>query len=611
MTTAILVAGGTPLPTLSNGGLTVTDVGVEGAHATTDIAVTTGKHYFEITVPSGQILGVVFGVADYAGAFWGAYLPDGSTSDGIYMYGATTLGTTYDTSLGGTFGIYYDADAGTIGYIVPGGIDAGYAEQPAPINAPSKAYIGAHPYMSQYSPDPGWTVTANFGASAFTHTVPSGYSSGFGSTAAGDNLIAPAPTIAAYGGGDGSAIVAPPTIAAYGGANGSVVAPPPELSAYLEVIGFGGSVISAPTVQARAYGGANSTLTAPTPHVVAYGGAFATLTTPSPTLYALGHDSTGENSFIYTAPSPILSAYAGANAKLTAPSPALTTTATGTNWGSANITAPTPTLSATGTTSGTAQIDLTAPSPNLIGYGGAVCSITLTGSPTVAATGTTGSIGGAQITAPLFALAASGTAQNFGGANLIAPAARLGAQAQAWLIAPGAYLTAIGTATITATHEAYALNLNHTPRKGNEVVNDELTHYTNFPFTHVVRYQNSYFGANSTGLYLLEGTTDNGAPIEWEVKTAYTDFDSAQHKTLEMAYFGGRLGPEATISLHAGEQTTNPYEYTTPRGAAAQNYRQPFGRGQKARYYALGASGDDVVTIDSITLNVATLARKV
>jgi hypothetical protein len=258
-----------------------------------------------------------------------------------------------------------------------------------------------------------------------------------------------------------------------------------------------------------------------------------------------------------------------------------------------------------------AHADITTPSPNLVGYSGAVCSITLIGGHTVQATGTSGGIGGATITAPLFELSASGTAQNYGSADLIAPSARLGGQAQAYLIAPGATLTAVGTATITATHEAYALNLSHTPRKGNEVVNDEMTRYTNFPFTHVVRYQNSYFGANSTGLYLLEGTTDDGAPIEWEVKTAYTDFDSAQHKTLEMAYFGGRLGPEATISLFAGEQTTNPYEYTTPRGAAAQNYRQPFGRGQKARYYALGASGDDVVTIDSITLNVATLARKV
>ncbi len=123
-------------------------------------------------------------------------------------------------------------------------------------------------------------------------------------------------------------------------------------------------------------------------------------------------------------------------------------------------------------------------------------------------------ITGAAITAPLFKLSASGTAQNYGGASLLAPSPRLGAQAQAWLIAPGATLTAAGTAVVTATYEAYALNLNHPPAQRGIPEIDELTRYTNFPFTHIVRYQNSYYGANSTGLYLLEGTTDDGALIE-------------------------------------------------------------------------------------------------
>lgn len=380
----------------------------------------------------------------------------------------------------------------------------------------------------------------------------------------------------------------------------------------------------APTIQT--YSGAAVSIAAPSPVLPGSGifglsclppvlfiagGASLAISPPLPALSSTGHSSMGEQAAAFSAPSPTLLAFGGTNAGLAAPSPTLTTAGTVTTSATAGPMAPSPTLVATGTVDAMAHADITTPSPNLVGYSGAVCSITLIGGHTVQATGTSGGIGGATITVPLFELSASGTAQNYGSADLIAPSARLGGQAQAYLIAPGATLTAVGTATVTAAYEAYVLNLNHTPRKGNEVVNDEMTRYTNFPFTHVVRYQNSYFGANSTGLYLLEGTTDDGAPIEWEVKTAFTDFDSAQHKTLEMAYFGGRLGPEATISLFAGEQTTNPYEYTTPRGAAAQNYRQPFGRGQKARYYALGASGDDVVTIDSITLNVATLARKV
>ena len=355
-------------------------------------------------------------------------------------------------------------------------------------------------------------------------------------------------------------------------------------------------------------GSGSLSITPPTPTISCLGGANgASIVGTSPTLTSLGHDSTGENAFSYIAPIPTINAYGGANARLTAPRPTLNSAATGANWGKTAITAPTPALQATGTTSGTAQTHITAPSPNLIGYGGAVCSITLTGKATVLATGTTGTTGSVQITAPLFALTASASAQNYGSINIIAPAARLGAQAQAWIVAPGAVITAIGTAVVTATYEAYALNLKHADPQAN----DELTRYTNFPFTHIVRYQNSYYGANTTGLYLLEGTTDDGTAIPWEFKTATTDADTPQMKTVEMVYFGGRMAPESTVSITVGEGTPVTYDYTTPRGATAQNYRQPLGRGLKSRYFAIGASGDGELALDTLTLNVATLARKV
>jgi hypothetical protein len=249
---------------------------------------------------------------------------------------------------------------------------------------------------------------------------------------------------------------------------------------------------------------------------------------------------------------------------------------------------------------------LTAPSPNLIGYGGAVCSVSVTGSPTLRATGTTGGIGGAQITCPLFELTATATAQNYGSANLIAPSPQMGVSMQAYLVAPSATLTAIGSATITATYEAYALNLNHSSD-----TNDELTRYTNFPFTHVVRYQNSYYGVNGTGLYLLEGTTDDGVPIDWSFKTGMTDFDDPKNKTVTYAYFGGRLGPDVTVTIYPSEPTGTSYAYNTPRGQSAQNYRQQFGKGLKARYFAIGASGSDSMELDSLDLTVATLTRRI
>jgi hypothetical protein len=156
------------------------------------------------------------------------------------------------------------------------------------------------------------------------------------------------------------------------------------------------------------------------------------------------------------------------------------------------------------------------------------------------------------------------------------------------------------------------VNLNHKPRPGDNIIPiDEMTHYTNFPFTHVVRYKNSYYGANSTGLYLLEGTTDDTAPITWAVKTAMDDFKSPTKKTLGSAYFAGRFSPASTIMLHAGEQAPNTYSFTTPRDALAQNYRQVFGKGLKERYYALSASGTGVCELDTIELDVHNLTRRI
>ncbi len=380
------------------------------------------------------------------------------------------------------------------------------------------------------------------------------------------------------------------------------------------VAAFGGGTASlAVAATVVGYGGASSSMSCPAPTLFASTGPTAELAAPSPTLYATARSSAGDNDFTYTAPSPTLSAFCGASAKLSAPSASLNITATVVNFGEAALEAPSATLSAVGKVSATGYARLTFGNNlgayNLVGYGGAVASITLTDSPTIQATGTTGSIGRASLSAPLFELTAEGTAHNYGSALLSAPAGQMGGTARVWLVAPGATLTAIGSAVVTATYEAYAVNLSH---RNTDAAVDETTRYTNFPFTHVVRYKNSYFGVNSTGLYLLEGTTDAGTDISYAVKTATSDFDSPNQKTVASAYFSGRIGPDATVTLHAGEGAGVPYAYTTPRGALAQNHRQVFGKGIKQhRYYSLGLSGSDALELDAIELDVKQMNRRI
>lgn len=343
------------------------------------------------------------------------------------------------------------------------------------------------------------------------------------------------------------------------------------------------------------------------PAAGAHGGAALTL--PALKLTASGHDSAGENAFAGILPALALSAFGGTSARLTLPALAFDADATSTNWGQAALSLPALRLDATGTTGGVASAELVIPDTwQLAGYSGAVCAVTV-GNFTVQASGTTGAVGNARLALPLFEMAASGTAQNYGSAALLLPALQMGGVAQAWMVLPGFTLSAIGTAVVAATYEAYSINLSHAP--GNPAPVDEVTRYTNFPFTHIVRYQGSYFGVAGDGLYLLEGTTDDGVAIHYALKTGTDDFDVPQLKTVAAAYFGGRLGPSATVTLHAGETGAESYSYTTPRGQAAQSHREKFGRGVKNRYFALGLAGEDALALDSIELEINKSTRRI
>lgn len=383
-------------------------------------------------------------------------------------------------------------------------------------------------------------------------------------------------------------------VSAYTGPQANVSAPP--------AVVYGGELRSATIA-----------ISAPAPQVTFNSGSVIAVTLPSPTVSSAVHSSYGDNALIAAAPTATLSCYGGANADLTAPFATLSCTATGTALATVAAQAPAAALTATGTASEVANLAATAPMVNLVGYGGVVCSVT-TPMATVAVSGTSGATVGVAVTLPMFEVVADVTAQNYGSVIVEAPMACMATGLQAYVLAPMAQLVAVGTATVAATYEAYAMNMKHAPRtrgqEDGEPVN-EVTHYTNFPFTHIIRHKNSYYGVNSSGLYLLEGTTDAGTAIPYEARTHISDLDEIKLKTVVSAYFGGRLGASSTVTLYAGESTVEAYAFTTPRGAVAQNYRQKFGRGLKTRYFALGASGTAEFSIDNVAFEVATMTRRV
>jgi len=393
------------------------------------------------------------------------------------------------------------------------------------------------------------------------------------------------------------------------------------ITAYIEpprqtMVMYGGSTLRMTAPMPLIYAGVplhfDCAITAPTPTVSGYFGFTAAIDAPAPTMYITMHASAGENALVIEAPKATLEWQFGFGVAVGAPKPTLEMTGTVSGLLDIAIDAPRPTITATGTVSEMFSLEMAPSTPTLIGYGGCVLAITPTGQPTIEATGITGGVMQIAITAPLYELTGHITAQDHFDLTIDAPTPTMGHGMLIYVTAPGATLTMIGTATVTATYEAYAINLKHTSDKAP----DEVTRYTNFPFTHIVRYQNSYFGANSTGLYLLEGTTDYAATptaIPWAFKTAVTDFGYPEFKTVESLYLGGRLGRAATITLYAGEgKQTQAYHYTTPRGELAQNYRQKFGKGIKNhRYYAIGANGGGELMLDTADFNVAKLSRRI
>ncbi len=309
-------------------------------------------------------------------------------------------------------------------------------------------------------------------------------------------------------------------------------------------------------------------------------------------------------------PFPTVAMLGGANIGAAMPMPVVSAAITTT--GLINIAAvmPMPQVSAEVTKTESVRVSATMPMAQIIGYGGALISATISGF-TARATITSGSTFRIAATLPLFEVSMQITKGETISIEALMPMLEKGPFGRITAVMPMAQVSLIGHAVVAVSYEAYAVNLIH---KGTDSPIDEVTRYTNFPFERIVRYQNSYFGVAADGLYLLEGTTDHAIPattIPWEFKTHLTDFENPKEKTVVSAYFGGRMGKAETITLYAGEKTTKAYKYKTTRGSTAQNHREKFGRGIKARYFAFGANGADVMELDDIEFNIHSLTRRI
>jgi hypothetical protein len=106
----------------------------------------------------------------------------------------------------------------------------------------------------------------------------------------------------------------------------------------------------------------------------------------------------------------------------------------------------------------------------------------------------------------------------------------------------------------------------------------ESTKYTAFNFLHIINIGGKPYGVKSDGLYLLEGTTDNGAAINGTVTTKETDFGTFQSKHAPTVYLNSDTTTTITpivdsVTYPAYSSTFGGRKTVIARGIAGRYWR--------------------------------------
>lgn len=240
------------------------------------------------------------------------------------------------------------------------------------------------------------------------------------------------------------------------------------------------------------------------------------------------------------------------------------------DYGNANIAFSTFTLSSSGIGYGISTASIGFISSTITSFGGVNAAIT---APIFSLTGTGSYIplGGAALDFLTWSVSSTGTLDETGNATIGFPVFTT-VWGSAVLPAPFLNLLATGS-TAVANSVAYVLN----------IVTNESTRYTNQNWDHIVVLGNKPYGVTSTGLYLLEGATDNGVAIDTYMATKETDLGSNMAKSIPTIYLNSDTLTYTTAYMDGVAQT--------PQASSFNGRKCHLSRGAEGRYVKLKISG--------------------
>lgn len=110
-----------------------------------------------------------------------------------------------------------------------------------------------------------------------------------------------------------------------------------------------------------------------------------------------------------------------------------------------------------------------------------------------------------------------------------------------------------------------------------------VTEYQNFEFNSFAQLGHKYLGASSSGLYELDGDTDDGTDVVAHIKSGYAQFGGSKYTSFKAAYLGMRGDGDVILKLDTGDGKTYTYQTVIQD---MQSTKVRFGKGLRARYFS-------------------------
>ena len=142
------------------------------------------------------------------------------------------------------------------------------------------------------------------------------------------------------------------------------------------------------------------------------------------------------------------------------------------------------------------------------------------------------------------------------------------------------------------------------------IVNNASSTYEGFDMNSMTLWNGKYIAASENGIYIMDGNTDDGLPINASLTLGTTDYGTTYRKTISYVYVGAESEADATLAVKVDDGEL--YSYNLPASERLGTRRAVLGKGLRSRYWQLTVLNNDGadIEIDKIDAEAAGLTRR-